>query len=466
MTRRLLVIALAAACGAAHPHAGSPASTLAGAERDPVGPHRDEVAALVKPFLDGEVIAGLVVGIFDGDRIEIYGFGKGPGGRPPDGHTLYELGPVTEVYTDALLASAVQRHEVALDTPLSQLLPPGVTAPTRDGASITLGELALHTSGLPRVPPAMTEITGVKASDLYAHYDEDALYADLVRTQLLATPGAGILHSGYGTGVLGFVLGKKLAGNYALALAQRLLGPLGLSETYVASGPVPAGLEARLAAGTSSDLQPVAPARWSALAGAGAVVSSARDQLRLIRAELDAAVGAKRPPLPALYLTQQPALDHQGTTEGLGWDIDSDGHYHQSGGSPGFHTFLEVDPKHRRGLVILSSTAVSVVDELGTDLIAMLDGHPPHPAALPTAAQLAPLAGTYDLSGTHLVLSLEGKRLYLSGQGTKVRLVPFNDHEFWIEELQSVAVFERDAGKIARIVFVAGGARLSAARVP
>ena len=462
MNRSLAVLALAACGGAPHPAAHGAGR----AEPDPVGPHRDAVAAQVKPLLDGEIVSAIVVGIYDGDKTEIYGFGKGPGGAPPGGRTLFELGPVTEVYTNALLANAVQRREVALDTPLSELLPPGVTAPTRDGGVIELQDLALHSSGLPAVPPAIAARPAAQAPALYAAYGEDALYADLVRTELYTKPETKILHSLYGTGVLGFVLGKKVGPDYAHALVARVLAPLGLTDTYLATGPLPPAARARRAAGTNPDLQPVPPEHWAALAGAGALVSTARDQLRLIQAELDAAVGAKQPILAALRLTQEPQLEGQGSNESLGWQIDADGHYRQSGSSPGFHCFLEVDPKHRRGVVVLAATSSAVVDELATHIVDLLDGKPSPPLALPTAAQLAPLAGTYDLSGTHLALTVEGKRLYLSGQGTKVRLVPFNDREFWIEDLQSVAVFERDGDKIARIVFVAGGTRLTAARLP
>ena len=55
-----------------------------------------------------------------------------------------------KVYTALLLADAVQRREVELDTPVAELLPPGVTVPMRDKVAITLKHLALHSSGLPR----------------------------------------------------------------------------------------------------------------------------------------------------------------------------------------------------------------------------------------------------------------------------------------------------------------------------
>src|SRR6188472_4095148 len=75
---------------------------------DPEVPHRVEVAAQVQPMIDAELSTGVVVGLYDAGKLEIYGFGKGPGGKPPTGKTLFELGPVTAAYTSLLLADTVQ----------------------------------------------------------------------------------------------------------------------------------------------------------------------------------------------------------------------------------------------------------------------------------------------------------------------------------------------------------------------
>jgi CubicO group peptidase (beta-lactamase class C family) len=59
------------------------------------GPNKVAVAAQVKPYLDGQILSGLVIGLYDSGKVEIYGFGKGPHDKPPTGDTLYELGSIT-----------------------------------------------------------------------------------------------------------------------------------------------------------------------------------------------------------------------------------------------------------------------------------------------------------------------------------------------------------------------------------
>lgn len=432
---------------------------------DPDGPHRAQIAALVQPLIDGEIASGLVVGLYDAGRLEIYGFGKGPGGKPPTGNTLFELGSVTKVYTSLLLADSVQRREVALDTPVADLLPPGVTVPTPPGGkpTITLRHLALHTSGLPRLPPALEPRADRPDPDPYAHYNEDALYGDLVRTTLEHAPGELVAYSNYGAGLLGFALGRKLGHGYAAALAARVLTPLGLADTYVA---VPAAARDRRAIGTNDELVPTPVWTFDALAGAGALVSTARDQLRLVDAELDAAAGSKLPMRPAMRFTQEPLLERAGDNEGLGWMIDSAGRCWHNGATGGFHAFVGFDPKTRRGVVILSSTAVSIVEHLADQAYRVLAGEAVKPAALPTAEQLAALVGSYDFSGQRLEVKLDGKKLFVGGAGDRPhRLVPVSERAFWLEELQGGAVFDGDNGKIKRIVFLVGDKQLIATRI-
>jgi D-alanyl-D-alanine-carboxypeptidase/D-alanyl-D-alanine-endopeptidase len=445
----------AAACGHSAPPAKPPPVAV------DTSHFREPVEAQVQPFLDDELVSGLVIGLYDAGRTEVHGFGKGPGQGPPDGATLFELGSITNVYTALLLADAVQRREVELDTPVSELLPPGVTVPIRDKVPITLRHLALHSSGLPQQPPSLVARAG--AADPYAGYGESALYNDLIHTDLDATPGAQIAYSPYGSALLGTALGRKIGGGYAGALASRVLVPLAMHDTFVGGAAAPA---ARRAAGTSDDLARVPPWTFDAMAAAGAVVSSAHDLLQLIDAELDAATGSDAPLRRAMKLTQEPALDRPGNNVGLGWLVDGAGRYWRNAGTGGFHAFISFDPRTRRGVVVLASTATSVIDRLVDAMYKVLEGQPPPPPRFATAAELAALAGSYDLNHTPLQVVVEGKRLYLAGSGEpRQRLCSISDHEFWLESLQSRAEFQKDGDKVARIVFHVGDHTLIAPRV-
>lgn len=457
-------LALAVVMHACSAPSRPPAPRTVVEEVDPDGPNRAAVEAQLRPYLDGEIVASVVVGLYDAGRREIYGFGKGPGGKRPDGRTLYEIGSVTKVYTSLLLADAVQRREVAFDTELSELLPPGVTAPTFDKRPITLHHLALHTSGLPRLPPSIA----AESADPYRSYDEDKLFADLTRTRLAAPPGARLAYSNYGSGLLGHVLGKKLGVGYRAAVQTRLLAPLELRDTVF---DVPPALAARRAPGASDDLKPAAFWSWDVLAGAGALVSSVRDQLAFVEAELDAIAGGKGPLRNAMRLTQENQVEGAEQVA-LGWQVDSAGRYWHNGGTAGHRSFVAFDPKHRRGVVVLAAGSSSLVDRIGAAMQDLLDGSAKDPPKLPTEQQLASYAGTYHFGDTRLAVVHANQRLYVEGPGEpRHRLLPASPNEFWIEPLQALAVFQLDelpenGGKVAQIVFQVGGQQLVAPRVP
>lgn len=456
MSLRWLLVASLVACGGSPPPV---APVKPAADVDPDGPNRALVTAQVQPLIDGELATGVVVGVIEGSRREIYGFGKGPDGKPPTGKTLFEVGAVTKIFTGLLLADAVQRREVELDTPVAELLPTGVTVPVRDQHVITLRHLALHSSGLPPLPPSVPP----DVANPFGGYDENRLYADLVHAQLVAAPGERIIYSDFASGLLGHALGRKAGSGFKAAVSTRLLGPLGLHDTFFT---VPADAKARVAVGTDEDLAPAKPWTFDALAGAGGLVSSAHDLLALLDAELDAQAGGKGPLRRAMALTQEAQLENAGENEGLGWQIDSAGRYWHNGSTGGYHAFVGFDPKTRRGLVILASTKTSLVDSIAANIYHALAGEQVKPPTFPDAAELATYAGTYELQGTKLQLTVSGKRLYVEGPGEpKIRLVPISDKEFWMERFNSIVLFERDGDTIKRAIFVIGQNQISAKRI-
>jgi D-alanyl-D-alanine-carboxypeptidase/D-alanyl-D-alanine-endopeptidase len=456
MLMRLVSVLVLAACGGS----SAPIAPLQPAvDTDPDGPNRATVAAHVQPLIDNELATSIVVGIYDDGKREIYGFGKGPDGKPPTGRTLFELASVTKIFTGLLLADSVQRREVNLDTPVAELLPTGVTVPTRDKLAITLRQLALHSSGLPPMPPSLR----ANPENPYAAYREGNLYQDLIRTQLIYAPGERMLYSEYGFGLLAHALGRKIGTGYAKALEDRIAKPLALKDTFFV---VPKDAAARLAAGTNEDLAPAKPWTYDALAGTGGLISSARDQLAVIEAEIDASLGSKGPLRPAMRLTQETQLERSGDNQGLGWMIDSAGRYWQAGSTGGFHAFAGFDPKTRRGIVILASTKTSLIDSTATALFRVLAKEDVKPPAFPEPAALATFAGTYDFQGMQLKMTVAGKRIYVEGPGEpRIRMLPISEKEFWIERLQSIVLFEREGDKVKRAIFLVGDKQLSAPRI-
>ncbi len=162
-------------------------------------------------------------------------------GAPATG--IYQIGSVTKVFTGLLLAREVVDGALSLDQPVSDLLPELASVPT---GSATLGSLASHTSGLPRLPPGLwRKALGKGRRDPYADIDGPALVAAL-RDVRLRRPGGRAAYSNLGYGLLGHALATHRATTYDAAVRERITGPLGMSDT----GCVPAD-PARVVVGTT-----------------------------------------------------------------------------------------------------------------------------------------------------------------------------------------------------------------------
>jgi D-alanyl-D-alanine-carboxypeptidase/D-alanyl-D-alanine-endopeptidase len=466
MSHSSVVAAIAAVTVACAPPATTPKTSTPVADApDPTGPHRAAVAAQVQPYLDAELVSSLVVGVVDGDKVEIYGFGTrdetDPKPAPPDGRTVFEIGTLTQVFTSLLLADAVARGELSFDTPVARMMPIGVTLPTAGDQAITVEMLATHRAGLPSTPRSIARKQFEE--DPYGGYAPDQLYGDLDATRLEAVPGTVVRYSSWGVGLLGFALARTIGMTYGEALNDRITGPLGLVDTRV---DVPSLTAPRVAMGHDEDLRRVGVWHFSAMAGAAGLHSTARDLTALLRAEIAAAHGGKGPLADRLRATQEIRIPADPRSESLGWWVEKDGRYWHNGATGGHHAFVQLDPVAGRGVVVLAGTSTSLLDRLGGAIFDALAGKPPAPVAFPDPAQFAPLAGRYRIGDSEANVEIRGKRIYLVQPGQRpTRLLPLSAFEFFIEEIQAPMAFELDGGKAVGLVIFANGQRVEGKRV-
>jgi serine-type D-Ala-D-Ala carboxypeptidase/endopeptidase len=134
--------------------------------------------------------------------------------------------------TAAVLAEFIARGEVSLSDPIAKLLPPGTSVPSFDGHEITIGDVVTHTSGLPSYPWRMTDM-----NDPYAALTERDLLDALAATRLMRAPGAQWEYSNFAMMVLSYALAKHSGKDYETLLRERLLVPLGMSDTYIVKRP-------------------------------------------------------------------------------------------------------------------------------------------------------------------------------------------------------------------------------------
>ena len=295
--------------------AGSVAAPAAQKNDAPV--EEAQIRRLLEEFVDGGQSVGVVAGfVRDGERI-VVGHGRLSAEDPgaPDGDTVFEIGSVTKVFTSIVLADLELSGDLALDTPVQSLLGDEVRVPVRDGAEITLGHLATHSSGLPRLPD---NLAPADWANPYADYTVEHLYEFLAGHKLARDIGEAVEYSNLGYGLLGQVArARERAVDYETLITQRILEPLEMSDTAVELTPPS---RERLAPGHDEELQPVPNWDIPTLAGAGSLRSTVNDLLIFLEANL----GLRQTPLrEAMACTHVPQATDPASENGHRSGVDS-----------------------------------------------------------------------------------------------------------------------------------------------
>ena len=286
---------------------------------------------------------------------------------------------MTKVFTALLLADMTERGEVRLSDPAARYLPGA-----RDAAgAVTLADLATHTSGLPRLPGGLFWSARLSPRDPYARYPASWLRRSARRALRAGSGGSPYAYSNFGYGLLGYLLGQAASSDYETLVTTRVCGPLGLADTAFS---VPGPSRDRKAQGHQGG-RPVPDWRMGALAGAGALYSTAADLARFLHACLAASAStasagtvpagtaAGGPLAPAIRAALAPRQPVPGGDIGLAWHhTRRDGHriiWH-NGMTGGFSAMIAFDPDRGLGVAALANSACRPPSPLDAAVMAAL----------------------------------------------------------------------------------------------
>lgn len=325
---------------------------------DPPLPAAEQVRAAVHHHVATERLArGVAWVLIREGEVEI-GL-EGPlaaGGDPRD--LRFEIGSITKTFTAWLAADAVAEGRLRWETTLAELAPADLVLPT-PVAAITLGELAAHRSGLPRLSPRGSDIWRgmiVSPGDPYAGTSAGEVWHALAAVKALPEDRpAQERYSNLGYAVLGHAVARGLGQDFEQALRERILVPHGMGGMRLsASGETVAGL----IEGTGDNGLRARPWHLDGYAPAGGLVASAQDMAAYAQVLLD--------PQPALAGLLDAPVDlaaAAGSVTGRGFAHRQVGARHlrwHNGGTGGFRSFVGVIPEERFALVLLGSTTTSL----------------------------------------------------------------------------------------------------------
>lgn len=415
----------------------------------------------------------IVVGIVSPQGRRVISYGKTGSTTSPslDGDTVFEIGSVTKIFTSVLLADMARRGEVDLQDPVGKYLPASARIRSNNGRTLTLTDLATHTSGLPFWP---SKIPATREGALsMATYSEDQLFQFLSGFEIPDTIGTNWSYSNIDAGLLGLALGRRAGTPYEALVKSRITNPLGMHSTAIK---LSAEMKARLPLGHDADLKDAPLWNVPTLAGAGSLYSSVNDLLTFLAAfETDGSDLNRLLPTMLEIRRQGP-----GFKQALGWWIISTGPQDEGilahdGGTLGFASSIAYDPKTRTGIVVLSNT-VNGVGDIARHLLrsAIPLTKPAAPAPQKVAVQIDPnlldrYIGDYAPGpGGIFAISRKDDHLAIQIPGLPLlQLRPESESTFFVPENTRVTVvFEVDsAGAVTRLMLHSPDGDTPAARV-
>ncbi len=295
-----------------------------------------------------------------------YGFANNAQNRRVTEDSIFNLGSVGKVFATTLLAQAVKQGELSLDDPVAKY----VTELQRgdDIRRVTLGQLASHTSGLPRVPQQ------------YEHWHRgNYTWPDFVRflnswkTDPKHEPGQQYLYSNAAMVLLRVALERRFNTRFAALMQERITVPLGMNSTAL---PLSRDLLGRAVQGYGQMGKPIGrPGEESGTfkwPGAGQIYSSSRDMAAFLAANMGE-LPDRRPMENAMALAQQPVFTvNPHFKQGLAWQVVSAGSLtivDKNGGLPNTSTYIGFAPQQKLGVVILVNRGKQRATGIGRQIL-------------------------------------------------------------------------------------------------
>ena len=425
---------------------------------------RGLVAERIKVLGGEQSGVGIVVGTIssEGQKIISAGQRRSDDSRPPYGDTVFEIGSVTKVFTALLLAEMAERNEVGLNDPVAKYLPAGFKIPGRNGKTISLLDLATHTSGLPFMPNDAAISNGPSA----AKYSTGDLRRFVATSELRTDIDGKWEYSNIGYWLLSEALTGRGGLDYQTLLRRHVIAPLGLTNTAFALAPE---MKKNFAPGHNAVLQAAPPIStlpiYSIMPAAGGLYSTANDLLKLLAVAMDYEHSPLDGAMRLTWNTRRP-MSRDGFEQGLGWTIIREQNsllIVHDGGTLGYASSIAWDPVKRAGVVVLSNQVANVGD-IARHLL-----RPSIPLEKPTAtkrtevtldpARLDIYVGNYEATGEGIFeVAREADSLTLRSPAEwglpKFRLHPENRQDFFVAELPMRVTFQLESDGSAKKMLV------------
>lgn len=293
---------------------------------------------------------------------------NGAEAKPLTGKSRFRIGSITKMFTAAMVLQLAEEGKLRLSDTLGMFFPQIPNA-----GKITLLQIFSHRSGIPNVRREN------KTNTLPMPQEE--MLALIVNAKPDFEPGTQHAYSNTGYQVLGLILEKVTGKPYAQNLQERITSPIGLNDTYMATGKIDVNNnEALTYMRLGSEWKPVPETHPSILFSAGAIVSTPNDLVKFIQALFDGKI------VSAEHLGQMTTIVDG---DGLGittFTFAGKTFYGHTGGADNYGAWLAYLPEEKLAVAYTTNAKVYPVGNIVSGAIDIYYGKPFQIPAFETVA--------------------------------------------------------------------------------
>jgi CubicO group peptidase (beta-lactamase class C family) len=262
--------------------------------------------------------------------------------------TRFQAASLSKTVNALCVLSLVRDGRLSLDDPVNKRLS-GWRLTGKDAENVTIRMLLSHTGGT-----TIAGFPGYQRDDVIPRLDEvlDGVNPANTRRIEVIGPLGKYHYSGGGVVVLQKLITEMEAASYEETVARRVLEPLGMSNSSMRQ-PLQS-IKGKLASGHTIDGDVIRMDYfiYPEMAAAG-LWTTPGDLARMLMAMLDSAEGKEGALLPKPLVREM--MTPVQADAGLGVFINPKGLVHHDGSNWGFRAVFFVDPKTRRGKIVMAN---------------------------------------------------------------------------------------------------------------
>jgi CubicO group peptidase (beta-lactamase class C family) len=309
---------------------------------------------------------GLSIGIIcDGKLIweKGYGYADLEHNIPAVPSTLYRVASITKLFTATAVLQLRDAAHLQLDDPITRYLPwVKLHNEVPDSPPITISELLLHTSGLPRESAAVNWNT-------LQWPKRGQLIQALHEQELLFAPGSETRYSNLGYAILGQLIEIVSGERYDQYVSRHILEPLGMNSSAFFPYPnmphLAVGYNARRPHASRTRARLVLRDATVPNAASGNLVTSVEDLAHFAALQMCEPQNPQRTAevlrCPSIRDMQSVRWAKPASAEPRGWgfelvrEFDGWTHVSHEGGNPGYEGIIDIAPDERLAVIVLSN---------------------------------------------------------------------------------------------------------------